>query len=421
MSEATARNTQAGTPAPVTTLPTASAQPAGVPAGTPAPSPAPGAPSGPATSSSAPAAGGDAGAKRKRLFVIFGAVIAVAGLVTLGWVWFTANRVSTDNAYVNADLVQVTPLFGGPVAAMYVTDTEAVKKGQLLVLLDDADARIALAQAKAELGQTERRVRGYFANDVALGGLVHSRQADIASATAKVASAKADFDRASIDLKRRQALASSGAVSGDELTQAEDAYATAKASLESATASRAETLAQRTAAEGQQSVNKALFEGVSAEQNPEVLAARAKVDQAELNLERTRIVAPIDGIIAKNTVQIGQQVTPGQQLMAIVPLNRVYVDANYKEAQLTKVRIGQPAVLTADLYGGGVKYHGKVVGLGGGTGAAFSLIPAQNATGNWIKVVQRLPVRIALDPKELEQHPLRVGLSMNAVIDTSNH
>jgi membrane fusion protein, multidrug efflux system len=392
MSEATARNIPTNPLSPVAPLPTGSAQPAS----------------------------GAVAAKRKRLFSIFGAVIAVAALGTLLWLWLTANRISTDNAYVNADLVQITPLFGGPVAATYVTDTDAVKKGQLLVQLDDADARIALAQAQAELGQVERRVRGYFANDVALGGLVHSRLADISSATAKVASAKADFERARIDLKRRQALAESGAVSGDELTQAENSFATAKASLDSATAARAEALAQRTAAQGQQSVNQALFVGASPEQNPEVLAARAKVDQAQLNLERTRIVAPVDGIIAKNAVQVGQQVTSGQQLMAIVPLTRVYVDANYKEPQLRKVRIGQPAVLTADLYGGSVKYHGKVIGLGGGTGAAFSLIPAQNATGNWIKVVQRLPVRIALDPQELEQHPLRVGLSMDATIDISH-
>jgi membrane fusion protein, multidrug efflux system len=295
MSEATARNTQTG--APVTPLPTAST-------------------------------GGTAASKRKRLFGILGAVIAVAALGTLAGLWLTADRVSTDNAYVNADLVQVTPLYAGPVAATYVTDTDAVNKGQLLVLLDDADAHIALAQAKAELGQVERRVRGYFANDVALGGVVHSREADIASATAKVAGAKADFERARIDLERRQALAESGAVSGDELTQAENAYASAKANLASATAARAETLAQRAAAQGQQSVNKALFEGASAEGNPEVLAARAKVEQAELNLERTRIVAPVDGIIAKNAVQVGQQVTPGQQLMAIVPVERVYVDAN---------------------------------------------------------------------------------------------
>jgi membrane fusion protein, multidrug efflux system len=307
------------------------------------------------------------------------------------------------------------------VAAVFVTDTNSVKKGQLLVELDAADARLALAQAQAEFGQIERKVRGYFANDVNLGGQVDSRDADIESATAKLASAKADFERARIDLKRRQALAESGAVSGDELTQAENAFATAQAGLRSAGAARVQAVAQRAAARGQRSVNKALFEGASVETNPEVLAARAKVDQAQLNLSRTRIIAPVDGVIAKNAVQVGQQVEPGQSLMTIVPIDAVYVDANYKEGQLRKVRVGQPAVLTADLYGGSVKYHGKVIGLGGGTGAAFSLIPAQNATGNWIKVVQRLPVRIALDPRELRDHPLRVGLSMNAEIDTSRH
>jgi membrane fusion protein (multidrug efflux system) len=189
--------------------------------------------------------------------------------------------------------------------------------------------------------------------------------------------------------------------------------------LQSAEAARTLAIAQKAAAIGQRSVNKALFEGASVETNPEVAAARARVEQAELNLSRTRILAPVDGVIAKNVVQVGQQVEPGQQLLTIVPINAVYVDANYKEAQLRKVRIGQPAMLTSDLYGGSVKYHGKVVGIGGGTGAAFSLIPAQNATGNWIKVVQRLPIRIALDPQELKAHPLRVGLSMNASIDTS--
>jgi membrane fusion protein (multidrug efflux system) len=222
-----------------------------------------------------------------------------------------------------------------------------------------------------------------------------------------------------VDLSRRQALSASGAVSGDELTQAQNSFAMAQAALQSAKAARDQAVAQKAAAIGQRSVNKALFEGASVDANPEVAAARAKVEQAELNLARTRITAPIDGVIAKNAVQVGQQVQPGQMLMSIVPISSVYVNANYKEAQLRKVRLGQPAVLTADLYGGSVKYHGKVVGLGGGTGAAFSLIPAQNATGNWIKVVQRLPVRIALDPRELEQHPLRVGLSMDADIDVS--
>jgi len=345
---------------------------------------------------------------RKRLFLILAAVIVVAALATLTWFWITAGQVTTDNAYVDADVAQVTPLYGGPVAAAYVSNTDIVKKGQLLVVLDSADAKLALAQAQAQLGQVQRRVLGYFAND-----------ADIAHAAAQLASAEADFTRARVELSRRQALSASGAVSGDELTQAQNAFASAEAALAGAKAARAQAVAQKTAAIGQRSVNSALIEGASAEDNPEVAAERAKVAQAELNLARTRITAPIDGVIARYSVQVGQQVQPGQTLMTIVPIEAVYVNANYKEAQLRQVHLGQPAVLTSDLYGGSVKYHGKVVGIGGGTGAAFALIPAQNATGNWIKVVQRLPVRIALDPAELRAHPLRVGLSMNADINVS--
>jgi membrane fusion protein, multidrug efflux system len=356
---------------------------------------------------------------RKRLFIIFAAVILVATLGTLTWFWITAGQVTTDNAYVDADVALVTPLFGGPVAAAYASNTDVVKKGQVLVVLDSADAKLALAEAQAQLGQVQRKVQGYFANDAALGGQVSSRDADIAHAAAQLASAEADFARARVELTRRQALSASGAVSGDELTQAQNAFSTALAALAGAKAARAQAVAQKTAAIGERSVNSALIEGASPEANPEVAAARAKVAQAELNLERTRITAPIDGVVVKNAVQVGQQVQPGQTLMTLVPIEAVYVNANYKEAQLRNVRLGQLAVLTSDLYGRSVKYHGKVVGIGGGTGAAFSLIPAQNATGNWIKVVQRLPVRIALDPAELRAHPLRVGLSMNADIDVS--
>jgi membrane fusion protein (multidrug efflux system) len=358
-------------------------------------------------------------AQRKRLFLILAAVLVAAAGGTLLWFWITAGEVKTDNAYVDADVAQVTPLYGGPVAASYVSNTNIVKKGQLLVVLDGADARIAVADAQAQLGQVERKVQGYFANDVALGSQVNSRDADIAHAAAQLASAKADFARARVELSRRQALSASGAVSGDELTQAQNAFDTAKAALAGTQAARAQAVAQKATAIGQRSINSALIEGSSLAANPEVAAARAKLQQAELNLARTRISAPIDGVIVKNAVQIGQQVQSGQTLMTIVPIEAVYVNANYKEAQLRNVRIGEPAVLTSDLYGGSVKYHGKVVGIGGGTGAAFALIPAQNATGNWIKVVQRLPVRIALDPAELRAHPLRVGLSMNAVIDSS--
>ena len=357
--------------------------------------------------------------RRKRLFLILALVLALVAIGTLSWFWVTANDITTDDAYVDADVAQVTPLFGGPVAAVHVSNTDVVKKGQLLVELDSADAQLALAQARAELGQVQRKVQGYFANDTALGGQVLSRDADIAHATAQLASAQADFERARVDLKRRQALAESGAVSADEITQAQNAFSTSEAALAAARAARAQAAAQKSAAVGERSINNALIDGTSLDTNPEVAAARAKVAQAELNLARTRISAPIDGVVAKYSVQVGQQVQPGQILMTLVPIESVYVNANYKEAQLRKVRLGQPAVLTSDLYGRSVKYHGKVVGIGGGTGAAFSLIPAQNATGNWIKIVQRLPVRIALEPAELRANPLRVGLSMYTDIDVA--
>jgi membrane fusion protein (multidrug efflux system) len=370
-------------------------------------------------SAAAPAESARPAARRKRLFLILAAVLVAGAVGTLIWLWVTAGEVKTDNAYVDADVAQVTPLYGGPVAAAYVSNTDVVKKGQVLVVLDSADAQIALAEAQAQLGQIERKVQGYFANDAALGSQVISREADIAHAAAQLASAAADFARARVELSRREALSASGAVSGDELTQSQNAFSTAQAALAGARAARAQAVAQKTTAIGQRSINSALIEGASLDANPEVSAARAKLQQAELNLARTRITAPIDGVIVKNAVQVGQQVQTGQTLMIIVPIEAVYVNANYKEAQLRNVRIGEPAVLTSDLYGAAVKYHGKVVGIGGGTGAAFALIPAQNATGNWIKVVQRLPVRIALDPAELRAHPLRVGLSMNAVIDSS--
>jgi membrane fusion protein (multidrug efflux system) len=366
------------------------------------------------TATAAPAAN-----PRRRLFVMLAATVFVVGLFTLLWFWITADEVTTDNAYVDADVALVTPLYGGPVAAAYVSNTDVVKKGQVLVLLDSADAKLALEQAQAQLGQVQRKVRGYYANDAALGGQVSSRDADIARANAQLASAAADFERARVELTRRQALSESGAVSGDELTQSQNAFSTAKAALEGAKAARAQAAAQKTAAIGERSINSALIDGTSLDSNPEVASARAKLAQAELNLARTRITAPIDGVVVKNAVQVGQQVQPGQTLMTVVPIQAVYVNANYKEGQLRNVRLGQPTVLTSDLYGRSVKYHGTVVGIGGGTGAAFSLIPAQNATGNWIKVVQRLPVRIALDPAELQAHPLRVGLSMNADIDVS--
>jgi len=362
------------------------------------------------TDTTAPASGAapTAARSRRRQLLTWLAIAVVVGLVLYGLyaLLFAGKTVSTDNAYVGAEVAQVTPLVSGPVAAVPAKETQVVHAGDPLVLLDDRDARIAVAQAEAALGQAERKVRGYQANDAALGGQVGARQADLQRA-------QADLVRARTDLERRQALASSGAVSGEELTTAKNAFSSAQAEVAQATANLR-------AAQGQRQANLVLIEGAPLEQNPEVAAARARLDAAQLALSRTVIRAPMDGVVSKKSVQIGQQVQAGSPLMAVVPVEAAYVDANFKEVQLKKVRIGEPVTLTSDLYGGDVKFHGRVTGLSGGTGSAFSLIPAQNASGNWIKVVQRLPVRITLDPKELQQHPLRVGLSMKAKIDVTS-
>jgi len=358
--------------------------------------------------------------RRKQLFGVLGAAVLIAAAGWGTW-WFAAERgkVATDNAYVGADTAEVTPRVAGAVNQVLVGDTQAVKAGQVLVVLDDSDAKLAVANAQAALGQAERKVKSYFADAQALGGQLDARQADVSRADAQIASAKADVDRASVELKRRQALAASGAVSGDELTDAQNRYSTATAALQAAQAARTQALAQTVAAQGSRSADDALIAGASVDSNPEVAAAKARLAQAQLDLSRMVIRAPVDGVVARKNVEIGQQVQVGQTLMDVTPVASAYVDANFKEVQLQRVRIGQPVVLTSDLYGKGVKFHGHVVGLAGGTGAAFSLLPAQNATGNWIKVVQRLPVRVALDPSELRSHPLRVGLSMDATIDVA--
>jgi membrane fusion protein (multidrug efflux system) len=344
--------------------------------------------------------------RRRRLLTWLAvAVVAAAALYGAYELLFAGRTVSTDNAYVGADVAPVSPLVSGPVARVLVRETQIVKTGQPLVLLDDSDARIAVAQAQAALGQAERKVRAYMANDDALAGQVGARDADIAKA-------RSDLDRARTDLSRREALSASGAVSGDELTNAKNRFAEAQAEL-------AQAVAARRAAQGNREANRVLIEGVDVAANPEVAAARARLDAAQLALDRTVIRAPIDGEVARKQVEPGQQAQVGTSIMSIVPTTDAFVDANFKEVQLEKVRPGQPVTLISDLYGGSVTFHGRVRGLTGGTGSAFSLIPAQNASGNWIKVVQRVPVRIDLDPKELARHPLRVGLSMKAHVDVS--
>lgn len=357
--------------------------------------------------------------RRNKLLLALGGVVGAAAVVTAAyWYLYGSHFVSTDNAYAAVEIAQVTPSVGGTISEVRVTDTQSVKKGDVLVVIDPTDAKLALAQAEADLGSAIRRVRGYVANDSGLSAQIAARAADERRAAAQLASAEADFERAKIDLQRREALSASGSVSGDELTRAQNAFAAAEANLTVAKAATAQAKANRDAAIGSKDANAALIANTTEETNPEVALARARRDQAAVDLERTVIRAPVDGVVAKRQVQIGQRVQAGTPLLAVVPIHEMHVDANFKEVQLEKVRTGQPVTLTADIYGNSVTYTGVVEGFSGGSGAAFAAIPAQNATGNWIKVVQRVPVRIKLDPEQLASNPLRVGLSMTARIDT---
>jgi membrane fusion protein, multidrug efflux system len=359
----------------------------------------------------------DTHSKRKKAFLVLGATVVLAGGAFGAYQTLVASQfVETDNAYVGAESAQVTPRIEGAVAQVLASDTQKVAAGQPLIRLDDADARLQLAQAEAALAQAERRVRGWMANDRSLAAQMDARSAEQARADAQLASAQSDVQRAQLEFDRRKALAASGAVSGEELTRAENAFRQADAALAAARAARLQAAASHQAAAGALDANRVMTEGAGVADNPEVAAARARVEQARLTLERTVLRAPVAGVVTSRKVQIGQRVQPGAGLMTVVPMTDVYVDANFKEGQLTKVRPGQKVELESDLYGGKVTYHGRVVGLSGGTGSAFALIPAQNATGNWIKVVQRVPVRIRLNPGELQAHPLRVGLSMTAKV-----
>nr|WP_143266547.1 HlyD family efflux transporter periplasmic adaptor subunit [Paraburkholderia caledonica] len=315
-------------------------------------------------------------------------IVILIAAIAYGLYYFLVARFheDTDDAYVNGNVVQITPQVTGTVVAVNADDTQTVKAGDPVVVLDPADARVALDQAEANLAQTVRQVRGLFADDNQYQAQVAQRQSDLS--------------RAQDDLKRRLTVAQTGAVSQEEISHARDAVKSAQAAVE--------------AAQQQLASNRALTANTTIANHPNVQASAAKVRDAYLNNARNTLPAPVTGYVAKRSVQVGQRVSPGTPLMAIVPLGAVWVDANFKEVQLKHMRIGQPVELTADVYGSSVVYHGKVVGFSAGTGSAFSLLPAQNATGNWIKVVQRLPVRIALDPQELEKHPLRIGLSMQA-------
>jgi membrane fusion protein (multidrug efflux system) len=340
------------------------------------------------------------------------ALLAIAALVLLGgiaygiyWHLYLSHFEDTDDAYVQGNVVQVTPQVAGTVVQVEVQDTQQVVPGQLLVALDPSDARAALDEAQATLAQTVREVRQVYGNDAAEQADIRFREADLARANAEVV-------RAEQDLARRRDLARRQLISREDLAHAEQTVAVARSAASAA----------QSAVEGSRSqlaASRAITQGVDVEQHPKVAAAAARVREALIALERTRLSAPVGGLVAKRSVQLGQRVAAGTPVLAIVPLDQVWVDANFKEVQLRQMHLGQPVTLTADVFGKDVVFHGAIAGVGAGTGAAFALIPAQNATGNWIKVVQRVPVRIALDPRELRAHPLRIGLSMKVEVDTA--
>lgn len=331
------------------------------------------------------------GKRRQRLIAV--SVLLALLLIAYGvwWAIYARHFEDTDDAYVAGNVVQVTPQVSGTVVAIHADDTELVEAGKPLVDLDHSDAKVALDQAEAQLAQTVREVRTLFVNNGALNAAVTQRVADVA--------------KARDDLARRQELSGTGAVAKEDLEHARTALIAAESALQ--------------AARDQLTSNQALTDGTTVAQHPNVQRAAAQVQAAYLALSRNTLLAPITGYIAKRSVQVGQRVAPGTPLLSVVPLNALWVDANFKEVQVAKMRIGQPVELYSDVYGSSIKYHGKVAGLSAGTGAAFALLPTQNASGNWIKVVQRIPVRITLDPKDLEAHPLRVGLSMQVEVDVA--
>jgi membrane fusion protein, multidrug efflux system len=327
--------------------------------------------------------------KRVLWLSIFGSAFLLIGAAyTVYWSSVLRYRQGTDDAYVNGNVVQITPQISGTVVSIGADDTQFVKAGQPLVRLDQADAKVALDQAEAQLAKTVREVRNMFATSGQLRAAVAVRQSDLAMAQK--------------DLARRERLGNSGAISSEELQHARDTVRSAEGALMSA--------------QQQLNANQARVDGTTLENHPDVRNASAAVRNAYLTYSRTTLPAPVSGFVARRAVQLGQRVSPGASLMSVVPLDQVWVDANFKEPQLANMRVGQPVTLIADLYGKGFRYHGTVAGFGAGTGAAFALLPAQNATGNWIKIVQRVPVRIALDQKELAEHPLQVGLSMKAEV-----
>ena len=328
--------------------------------------------------------------RAKLLTAVISAFLVVGIAYTVYYLVYGRYHETTDDAYVGGNLVQITPQLAGTVIAIHADDTNYVKAGQTLVTLDKADARVGIDQTEAQLAKTVRSVRNLRETS--------------GEGEAQVTLRRAELRKAEQDLARRRSVEASGAVSGEELQHAIDSVNSARASLE--------------AAEKQLQAQRALVDRSDVHDHPDVRAAAARVRDAYLSLARTELPAPVSGFVARRSVQVGQRVSPGNVLMTVAPLEDVWVDANFKENQLIHLRPGQPVKLVADAYGGSVEFHGQVAGFSAGTGAAFALLPAQNASGNWIKVVQRVPVRIVLDRRELDQHPLQIGLSMKVDVDT---
>jgi len=357
---------------------------------------APAAPPAPATmpALNAPAPAAPAPGRARRIGLSALAAVVLLGGLGYGGYWFFDGRYfeSTDDSYVNGDVVQVTNEVPGTVLALNVDDTQFVKAGQALLELDPADARIAEENAEADLARAVRQVRGLFAQGKELRAQIDQREQ---------AERTADDD-----LQRRGNLITDGAISAEELSHARDAVTTTRANVAAAREQLSQTVAQ--------------IDGTTIANHPQVMAAAAAVRNAALALHRTELIAPVSGVIAKRSVEVGQRVAAGTPLLAVVPLENVWVDANFKEVQLERMRAGQPVTVRTDLYGHQVTYHGRVAGIAAGSGNAFALLPSQNASGNWIKIVQRVPVRILLDPNELEAHPLRIGLSTTVRVDLHN-
>jgi membrane fusion protein (multidrug efflux system) len=334
-----------------------------------------------------------ANGKRRRILILIALVfIAIGILWAVYWVLVLSKREDTDDSYVNGNKVVISAQIAGTVVAVLADDTQLVKTGQVLVKLDPIDAAIGLNRAESALAQVVRQVRQQRST------------ADQYDAT--VASRRLDLARAEADLERRKPLVADQAIAVEEVRHAEDSVALARAALTQA-------LQQANAAH-------ALVDGANVADNPSVLVAKAAYRDAWITAKRNAVVAPVTGYVAERGVQLGQHISAGQALMTVIPLNALWVDANFKEVQLRHLHIGQPAEVKSDLYGGTFVFHGRVKGMSAGTGAAFSLLPAQNASGNWIKVVQRVPVRIELDDRELATHPLRVGLSATVTVDTTS-